>query len=210
MQMEQVTSIFHLQIPAQPSPGDPTWPSGDAGPRLAPPQPCEQAGAVLEASVVIFLMVVAGAVILVLGCTVLLLCYRHRWAHSGSLQYINLYHSARYTLKEPCPSPPPATGPSTALPPARTAPPAPALMRHTPASAPPHTPTSPLPPAPRPKCTRPPLHPAPPLIHTTPPSPLLPSADMVVYSRIGLMRTSRPPSASGSATQVILFEHSSL
>ncbi|KAG5834797.1 hypothetical protein ANANG_G00265390, partial [Anguilla anguilla] len=112
--MEQVTSIVHLQIPAQPSPGDPAGPKGgEGGAQLGPAHPCEQPGGALEAGAGALLMAGAGALILVLLCAVLLLVrYRHRWAQSGSLQYISFHHSARYTLKDPCPSPTPPPQPA--------------------------------------------------------------------------------------------------
>ncbi|KAJ8402002.1 hypothetical protein AAFF_G00372370 [Aldrovandia affinis] len=192
-----------------------------AEPSRGSAQPCEQPGPLMEANVAVVLVAFAGALILVLLCAVLLLCYRLRWAHSGSLQYLSFHHSARYTLKEPSqPAPPPPS-----LPPTIPLPPQPPLPSR-PTPSPPFHP-APQPPRPALPPAQPPFHPAPPpshpapppfrpappvfqptppLIHTTPPSPLLPPADMVVYSRIGHMRTSRPP----SATQVILFEHSSL
>ncbi|XP_061118066.1 protein TonB-like [Conger conger] len=183
--MEQVTSVVHVQISGQPSPVALPRSRTDPGAWLGPTQPCQQPGAVPEASLAVVLAVLAVAVILILLCAVLLLCFRQRWAESSSMQYINFYHSARYTLKEPCPSPP-QPGP--------------------------RAPTLPLPPPPTPTPPLPQFHPPTPFIHTTPPSPLLPGQDMGVYARIGAMRSSRPPSASGGGTQtqVILFEHSSL
>ncbi|KAJ8260748.1 hypothetical protein COCON_G00164710 [Conger conger] len=127
-QMEQVTSVVHVQISGQPSPVALPRSRTDPGAWLGPTQPCQQPGAVPEASLAVVLAVLAVAVILILLCAVLLLCFRQRWAESSSMH------------------------------------------------------------------------------------PLLPGQDMGVYARIGAMRSSRPPSASGGGTQtqVILFEHSSL
>ncbi|KAJ8286754.1 hypothetical protein GJAV_G00042910 [Gymnothorax javanicus] len=215
-QMEQVTRMAHPQILPQPSLEDLTRPKGDVGSLLVSTQTCGQAGGALEDSMVAFLLVLAGVVLLILLCAALLLCYRHWLAHSSSIQYINLYSSARYTLKEPCPSPkqraprPSSLPPTLPLPPPPPppSPPPPTCPTALPLFQPNNQPPSFHPTPPNIHLPATPLLSAPPFVHTTPPSPLLTAPDMVVYSRIGLVRTSRPPSATG--THVILFEHSSL
>lgn len=141
-----------------------------------------------ELSLAVVLMVLAVILILALLYCVLLLRHRLHVAQAGNaLEYFGFYHMARYDLKEPnlpvvtpsLPSPPPPVPP-------------PPLLHVTP-----HPP--------------PMLYMSAPIIHTTPPSPH-PSceagSDAEVYSRIGVLRPSRP--ASVSQTQVILFEHSAL
>lgn len=141
-----------------------------------------------ELSLAVVLMVLAGILILALLYWVLLLRHRLRIAQAGNaLEYFGFYHMAQYDLKEPnlpivtpsLPSPPPPVPPPPPL--HVTPPPPPVLYMSTP------------------------------IIHTTPPSPH-PScgagSDAEVYSRIGVLRPSRPSSVS--QTQVILFEHSAL
>ncbi len=144
-----------------------------------------------ELSLAVVLMVLAGILILALLYCVLLLRHRLRAAQAGNaLEYFGFYHMARYDLKElnlpvvtpSLPSPPPPVPPPPLL---HVTPPPPSMF-----------------------------YMSGPIIHTTPPSPH-PSAvscgassDTEVYSRIGVLRPSRP--ASVSQTQVILFEHSAL
>ncbi|XP_058614238.1 uncharacterized protein LOC131528839 [Onychostoma macrolepis] len=139
-----------------------------------------------ELSLAVVLMVLAGILILALLYWVLLLRHRLRVAQAGNtLEYFGFYHMAQYDLKEL-----PVVTPSLPSPPPPVPPPPPLHV------------TPPPPPV---------LYMSTPIIHTTPPSPhpsCGASSDAEVYSRIGVLRPTRPSSVS--QTQVILFEHSAL
>ncbi|XP_067232903.1 uncharacterized protein [Chanodichthys erythropterus] len=156
-----------------------------------------------ELGLAVLLMALAGLLILALLYWVLMLRHRLRVAQAGNaLEYFGFFHMAQYDLKEPnlpvvtpsLPSPPPPV--------LHLTPPPPPVLHLTP-PPPPVLHLTPPPP--------PPMLYVPPFIHTTPPSPH-PScgagSDAEVYSRIGVLRPSRPSSVS--QTQVILFEHSAL
>ncbi|KAI2651404.1 Leucine-rich repeat-containing protein 70 [Labeo rohita] len=140
-----------------------------------------------ELSLAVVFMVLAGILIFALLYWALLLRHKLRAAQAGNaLEYFGFYHMARYDLKEPNLS---------VVTPSFSSPPVPQPPLHV---------TPPPPPPPM-------LYMSPPIIHTTPPSPhpsCGASSDAEVYSRIGVLRPSRPSSVS--QTQVILFEHSAL
>ncbi|XP_051533118.1 uncharacterized protein LOC127428660 [Myxocyprinus asiaticus] len=156
----------------------------------------------LELNMAMLLMVLAGLLILVLLYRVLLLRHRLRVAQAGNaLEYFGFYHMAQYDLKQPGQPPLPEAAPQVSTSSVTIPSPSPVI---------------------RPPSIHPPLHLSPPppahllylplpIIHTTPPSPH-PScgagSDAEVYSRINVLRPSRPSSVS--QTQVILFEHSAL
>ncbi|XP_029024286.1 uncharacterized protein LOC114866567 [Betta splendens] len=195
----------------------------------APQQPntCGSSGAeksCLDIRVAVFLVTLAGAVILLLLYK--LLQARHRLSVARAMhavEYYSFYHTATYTLKHPgpCQDPPPKNGTVGDAPPVlavATVKPVditPLPLAPTPSPAAPALPPPPPPPVRAPSSCppAPPVLAVPlPVVYTTPPSPhpsLGACSDTDVYSRIGAFRPSRLSSLSTHST-VILFEHSSL